>query len=153
MTELAGIEIPAGSRFSIHENPNVAPGVCVVCKHPGGDGRLFVDFGFQLDWYGAIYFCDSCVRELCEAIGFVPKLALQIVQEHRDSLIKRQGALMGEFDDFRRSSFVLLRNCTCSNSGSGDCSTSSSAQSAGEDDGIDGNDIEASRASSKTSGK
>lgn len=109
--------ISPDSRFSLHENPNVAPGICAVCRNSGGDGRVFVDFGLQLDWYGAVYFCSECIRELCEAIGFVPKLSLDIAQEMSKAVSAALQSLQKEYDDFRRASAVVLRDCNCGLSG------------------------------------
>jgi hypothetical protein len=60
------------SRVQVISVPIAAPGVCVLCGTSGGDNRTFIDFGKQLDWYGAIYFCNICIAEISRAIGFVP---------------------------------------------------------------------------------
>ena len=119
MTTLPEIDL-TGSRFSIHENPNVAPGNCAVCRHSGGDGRYFVDFGLQLDWYGAVYFCSECVRELAGAIGYVPIEDLNLARREAKDNLKVAGGMKKEFDAFRYSTSVLLRDCRC-NLGASDC--------------------------------
>jgi hypothetical protein len=113
VTEIAGIEIPVTSRFSIHEKPINAPGVCCVCKHPGGGDRFFVDFGFQLDWYGAVYFCSECIIELSSAVGFVPNARLKNSEE---KLLSASTALLAtekSFESYRDATRTILRDCRC----------------------------------------
>lgn len=59
------------SRIKILEAPVAAPGVCCLCGSAGGDSRTFIDFGKQLDWYGAVYFCSECINECVLATGHV----------------------------------------------------------------------------------
>lgn len=59
------------SRIRILNTPVLAPGVCCLCGSAGDDKRTFVDFGKQLDWYGAVYFCSECINECVLATGHV----------------------------------------------------------------------------------
>ncbi len=59
-------------RFQVSPVPVALPGKCVVCGSVGGDGRQFVDFGFDIDFYGVVYFCSPCIAECARAVGFVP---------------------------------------------------------------------------------
>lgn len=113
MTEIAGIEIPVTSRFSIHEKPISAPGVCAVCKSAGGDRRHFVDFGMQLDWYGAVYFCSECIVELSQAVGYVPRV--KYVEAENKALIYGTELEVTEksFESYRNAARELLRDCRC----------------------------------------
>lgn len=62
--------LPNGSnRFQTVEHPVALPGKCVVCGSVGGDGRKFVDCGFELEFYGVVYFCEHCWKEGCESLG------------------------------------------------------------------------------------
>ena len=105
--------IPVTSRFSIHENPNVAPGICCMCGSSGGDGRTFVDFGFQLDVYGAVYFCSECVRELCGAIGYVPASELEAERKLSNDLSDKVELLEERNREVRESAYSLFRDCNC----------------------------------------
>lgn len=60
------------SRVKVIDTPIAAPGVCALCGTAGGDGLKFIDFGKQLDWYGAVYFCETCITEVSVALGFIP---------------------------------------------------------------------------------
>jgi len=60
-------------RVTVHRIPPAAPGKCVVCGFSGDveESRLFVDFGFDIDYYGVVYFCSLCMTEVANAIGYV----------------------------------------------------------------------------------
>lgn len=59
---------PVLSRFSVIEKPIASPGKCVVC---GAVNRPVIDFNFNIDWYGAVYFCTICMREAASKLGFI----------------------------------------------------------------------------------
>lgn len=59
------------NRFQIIRIPLVSPGKCATCGYTGGDDRQFIDFGFDLDFYGAVYFCTGCFTDACMQMGFV----------------------------------------------------------------------------------
>lgn len=114
MTIEAGLELSPQSRFSVHDNPDVAPGKCAVCSSVGGDGRKFIDFGMQLDWYGAVYFCTFCVTELASAGGYVAVENYRKAVDQNASLIKELNATNESFRDYRDATRTMLRNCNCS---------------------------------------
>lgn len=67
------METKPNARIISHRVPPAAPGKCVVCGYSGGkdeDDRTFIDFGFDLDYYGVVYFCSSCMVEIANVIGF-----------------------------------------------------------------------------------
>lgn len=59
------------SRLHILDKPVALPGKCSLCGDTGSDNRKFIDFGLQLDWYGAVYFCSECIKELAQAINYI----------------------------------------------------------------------------------
>ena len=59
------------ARIVVHNVPPAAPGKCVVCGFGGKDDRVYIDFGFDLDFYGVVYFCSECMTEVANGIGFV----------------------------------------------------------------------------------
>lgn len=69
------------SRIRILEAPTESPGVCCLCGSAGGDKRTFLDFGKQLDWYGAVYFCSECINECVLATGHVKVLLYKELNE------------------------------------------------------------------------
>lgn len=113
MTIEAGLELSPQSRFTVHNNPDVAPGKCAVCSSVGGDDRQFIDFGMQLDWYGAVYFCTFCVRELAAAGGFVSVENYKKVLEQSQSLKSELSVVNESFRDYRDATRTMLRGCVC----------------------------------------
>lgn len=70
------------SRFSITDYPAALPGKCVVCGGIGGDGRKFIDFGFEQDFYGVIYFCTLCFTECLNVMGWASPDQVKEVESH-----------------------------------------------------------------------
>lgn len=67
------METQPNARVISHRVPPAAPGKCVVCGYSGGkdeDERTFIDFGFDLDYYGVVYFCSGCMTEIANVLGF-----------------------------------------------------------------------------------
>jgi DNA-directed RNA polymerase subunit RPC12/RpoP len=62
----------AANRVQVLNVPLMAPGVCMLCGTAGIDNRTFVDFGKQVEWYGAVYLCSECIKEVAIAVGFIP---------------------------------------------------------------------------------
>lgn len=56
------------SRFKVVPEPNIMPGKCAVC---GGVRGPVVDFGLNIQFYGAVFLCVPCVSEAGDRIGMV----------------------------------------------------------------------------------
>lgn len=82
--------ITSQSRVQIVNAPVAAPGVCILCGSASDENRKFIDFGKQLDWYGAVYLCTLCMLDVAEAIGYISKL-------HFDSLNLAHKKLQAEY--------------------------------------------------------
>lgn len=77
---------PVLERFQLLDKPIAAPGKCAVC---GSVSRPVIDFNFNLDWYGAVYFCIECMQAAAKAIGLVSiKEYTALAQENADVIIK-----------------------------------------------------------------
>lgn len=63
------------SKFFILEARQLKlPSKCVSCGASGlNDGRKFIDFGYDIDYYGAVYFCELCFVEICKQLGWISK--------------------------------------------------------------------------------
>ena len=81
------------TRVQILESPVAAPGVCCLCGCSHNEDRKYVDFGKQLDWFGAVYFCTICFAEIAMSIGYVPHGKTIAVQEELALLMKKYLAL------------------------------------------------------------
>lgn len=65
------VELPESvinGRFQFLDRPSVLPGKCAVC---GSVERPVVDFGMQLDFYGAVLLCVDCIKEAASLIAKV----------------------------------------------------------------------------------
>lgn len=81
------------SRIQILERPVAAPGKCIVCNAVDNDGgRKFIDFGEQIDWYGAVYFCTFCINELATVCGWASSLSLENALRRIEELKETLGA-------------------------------------------------------------
>lgn len=58
------------SRFQLLPSPLVAPGKCACC---GTVTRPVVDFAMTIEFYGAVYFCETCITEAASVIGMVTR--------------------------------------------------------------------------------
>lgn len=64
----------SSNRIQILDRPVSLPGKCAVCGYSGGaakDDRKFIDFGFDIDFYGVVYFCSSCVLSSVNVLGWI----------------------------------------------------------------------------------
>lgn len=77
---------PVQGRFALLDKPFANPGKCAVC---GSSNKPVVDFNFNLDWYGAVYFCVECLAEVGRVIDLVPrKESLNLERESTESILK-----------------------------------------------------------------
>lgn len=114
------MELSPNSRFQVLDNPNALPGKCTLCGSVGGDGRKFVDFGMSLDYYGVVYFCTFCVTELAEAIGFISERRFNEIREAYNDLGRQYNSLLEEAREVENAARILVRNCNCGPSVSGE---------------------------------
>jgi hypothetical protein len=74
------LEMLRMSKYRILPVPDVNPAKCANCGSCKNDGRGYVDFGLQVDWYGVVYLCTECLRDIAEKAGLFRALELKIVQ-------------------------------------------------------------------------
>lgn len=83
----------SSDRVQVLDHPQALPGKCVICGYPGGihgDGRKFVDFQFDIDFYGAVIFCTSCLTNCVNKLGF---LSPEQTKELEGKLLKLEESL------------------------------------------------------------
>ena len=100
--------VDANSRIQILDVPIALPATCVLCGSGGGDGRRFLDFGFQLDMYGAVIFCTFCMESFAEALDYVPKFNLDIAEERIEELNNQYGNKLVENQALRNALVAVL---------------------------------------------
>lgn len=108
----------------IQGTPPCLPGKCVVC---GTSECLegFIDFGFELDFYGVVYFCFNCIREAAGVVGFIPVDSLQSVVIVTNELTDTVQKLQEENQELKNALGSLGRLGFSSDSDSGDSVASS----------------------------
>ncbi len=74
------------SRINVLGIPELHPGQCALCGSAGGDKRKFIDFGKSIDFYGVVYFCSECIREVAEKINYVPVASFDKLYEDLRSI-------------------------------------------------------------------
>lgn len=83
---------PQGSKFSLLDTPVALPNYCVVCRSGKDDGRKYLDFGFNFDWYGAIYICGLCLSEAVSFLGWIKP-------EDHAKLVEAYKIAIGKYDE------------------------------------------------------
>jgi hypothetical protein len=80
----------AGQRIQVLPRPLQIPGVCVVCQ-AATDDRQYIDFAFDIDYYGRVYFCTFCVNELLNAVKYI---APEQYEQHLAKVAEQEAELI-----------------------------------------------------------
>lgn len=100
---------PLTSRFKLLDRPAALPGRCALC---GAHDRAVVDFGYQVEFYGALYFCvDPCLNELATGLGYISAEKHEELQTRLAVADATQNAaltLIGEFYESQRRAMLKL---------------------------------------------
>lgn len=94
-TELTESQI--NGRFKVLERPFALPGKCAIC---GAVDKPVIDFGFDLDFYGVVYFCIECVQDAALITGMVPGNKLEtarLVQRDLNDQLAAAGEIINEY--------------------------------------------------------
>jgi hypothetical protein len=94
------LEMLRMSKYIIVDVPRMQPGKCANCGASKNDGRKYVDFGLQVDWYGTVYLCGTCLHDVSNEMGLFneieQKLSLVIDMDERLAALKNQGVELHE---------------------------------------------------------
>lgn len=86
----------SNGRFRLSKTAENMPNKCIVCGGWGGDGRHFIDFGFDIDYYGTVYFCSVCFTEAASNLGYLSPDRYKHVTVMNEELIQRIQRLEAE---------------------------------------------------------
>lgn len=78
------LEMLRMTKYKILDAPYYKPAKCANCGSTKVDGRKYVDFGLEIDWYGIIYLCSLCLGDVVKNLGVLEPLHKEIA-----SLTKR----------------------------------------------------------------
>jgi hypothetical protein len=67
------LEMLRMTKYQILDTPRFSPGKCANCGAHKNDSRKYVDFGLSIDWYGVVYLCGTCVHDIANNLGMIPK--------------------------------------------------------------------------------
>jgi hypothetical protein len=74
------LEMLRMTKYRILACPNTQPGKCANCGASKDDGRKYIDFGLQVDWYGTVHLCGHCTKDIAENMGLFDELRMQIAE-------------------------------------------------------------------------
>lgn len=81
------LEMLRMSKYRILTVPDIKPGKCANCGSSKEDGRGYVDFGLEVDWYGIVFLCGHCLFDIVRQMGLIRPLEDQI-SNLTDKLLK-----------------------------------------------------------------
>lgn len=63
------LELLNMTKYRILDIPDFKPGKCANCGASKNDGRKYIDFQLEIDWYGIVYLCGTCMKDTANALG------------------------------------------------------------------------------------
>jgi len=72
------LEMLRMSKYRVLDVPDVSPGKCGNCGASKNDGRRYIDIGLQIEWYGAMYLCGSCLLDIANTMGLFKDLETKL---------------------------------------------------------------------------
>lgn len=102
-----------GERLQVLPVPLVLPGKCACCGFVGtnegdrGDKRVFIDFLLDIDYYGRVYLCSTCLRQAANALSWI---SLGQAEDLRNKVSQQESELivLREQNERLRASLVNL---------------------------------------------
>lgn len=80
------VDQTGASKIQILDAPVAAPGTCIVCGSPGGDGRKFIDIGMDIEFYGVVYFCTNEFVNMADLLGYISSEDVKAMQDKLETL-------------------------------------------------------------------
>ena len=67
------IEVNVSGRFKVLNQPYALPSKCAFCSlGHNQDGKVsFIDTTLDLDFYGVVYICSTCLTEIAKSLGYI----------------------------------------------------------------------------------
>lgn len=108
----------AGERIQWLSRPIALPGCCSICGYSGtnvdslSDRRAFVDWNLDLEFYGRVYICSTCILQAVNGLGWLgpeqvellhtriqtQEAELIILREQNERLRSSMASLLGQSD-------------------------------------------------------
>ncbi|MFY3741632.1 MAG: hypothetical protein HMLIMOIP_002090 [Candidatus Nitrosomirales archaeon] len=74
------LEMLRMSKYRILNVPDFKPGKCANCGASKDDGRKYIDFGLEIDWYGTVYLCGECLTDISNEMGLFDRLKAELLE-------------------------------------------------------------------------
>lgn len=103
------ININVSGRFKVLDQPYSLPSKCAFCSlgHNQNGTVSFIDTTLDLDFYGVVYICSTCLTEIAASLGYIsPDAWEKIVEDSTNSLIRCE-RLQAENDGLRNAVNIL----------------------------------------------
>jgi len=68
------LEMLRMGKYNILDVPNCKPFNCANCGSTKNDDRKYIDIGLDIDWYGIVYLCGLCLKDIATAFGLFKEL-------------------------------------------------------------------------------
>jgi len=91
------VQETAGDRITVIARPLTLPGCCAICGYSGtnagdpGDVRVFIDWQLDLEYYGRVYICSTCLLQASESLGW---LGVKQAEELREKVASQESELI-----------------------------------------------------------
>lgn len=99
----------------VHVSQLLAPSHCYLCG-TCNEKRKYVDFGMQVEFYGAVYFCNECFANAATAVDYVHVDGLNSLEEQLENLTASYCNAMAEVRVMRNVVAAILATDLGSNS-------------------------------------
>lgn len=78
-------------RFKLLDAPFALPGKCAVCGFAASgedqtDRRQYLDFGLDIDYYGVVYICTTCLNEVAVGMGYALPEVVDSIREESEQV-------------------------------------------------------------------
>lgn len=81
------LEMLRMSKYRILQVPDLNLAKCANCGSAKNDGRKYIDFGLYVEWYGTVFLCTLCIKDIAMNAGLFDELEHR-VEELKFSKIK-----------------------------------------------------------------
>lgn len=122
---MARKQTTTSSRFKILDAPYATPGKCAVCGYAASgnetepdDKRQYIDFGLDIDYYGVVYICTTCIHELTHQLGYILPVEADEFENKIEELTSRITRLEVVTDVINSMADVLIMHGWVSSVGS-----------------------------------
>jgi hypothetical protein len=66
------------------------PGTCLGCNRIGvSEDEIFAYLQVELEFYGVVYLCTDCCRDIAAFVGFLPPASYRALQAKYDELVNQ----------------------------------------------------------------